>query len=353
MRRLVVQLARTSLNSPAGLAPWAMVVWLMVLGCASTPMTHRRQLLLVPEPQEMALGVSAFSEILASEPPSTNGHFIELVDRVGRRLAAAANRPDYDWEFRVLASPQQNAFCLPGGKVAIYEGILPVCQSEAGLAVVMAHEVAHALARHGGERMSQSYVVDAFGRLVSHLNATHEVVSNEQLNRAYGIVSEYGFVLPYSRKHESEADQMGVMLMAQAGYDPREAPKFWERFAQWNAGPQTVEFLSTHPSDARRSADLLELLPEALAIYERSAPSFGLGEMIQLEGSSVASPASPQLRDAVSLTGKAASVDSAPGGRNSVVAAGVAQLPPDVLAVEDGILPPPTGPRNPLRPQSR
>ncbi len=184
------------------------------IGCATTPMTNRRQLLLIPESEEITMGLSSFAEIVASETDSTNREWIEMVHRVGQRLAAAANRPDYDWEFRLINSPQQNAFCLPGGKVAIYEGILPVCQSEAGLAVVMAHEVAHALARHGGERMSQSYVVDGVGRVLSQLNQSQEVVSNEQLNRAYGVASEYGFVLPYSRKHELEADHMGMLLMA-------------------------------------------------------------------------------------------------------------------------------------------
>ena len=285
------QLDRLSLRRIAlGQLALSVLVVVSLDGCASAPMTDRRQLLLVPETQELALGDSSFAELTSSQPASTNDQYIEMVNRVGQRLAAVAQRPDYDWEFHVIASPEQNAFCLPGGKVAVYEGILPICQSEAGLAVVMSHELAHALARHGGERMSQSYAVDAFGRVISHLNQTHQVVSQDQLNRAYGVASEYGFVLPYSREHESEADHIGLMLMAKAGYDPREAPKFWERFAQLNAGRQPVEFLSTHPSDQRRSADLLALLPEATAIYHSTDDQFGLGEMIRLSAKPADSP---------------------------------------------------------------
>jgi predicted Zn-dependent protease len=264
---------------------------LVVIGCASAPITNRHQLLLVPESQEITLGLASYSEILNREPISTNPQWIEMVNRVGERLAAVANRPDYQWEFKVIAAPQQNAFCLPGGKVAVYEGILPVCQSEAGLAVVMSHEVAHALARHGGERMSQSYVVDGVGRALSHLNQTQQIVSHEQLTSAYGIASEYGFVLPYSRKHESEADHMGLMLMAQAGYDPREAPRFWQRFAQYNNAGQAVEFLSTHPNDERRAADLLALLPDAMVVYEQAPAKFGLGAMLVMSA-----PSHPDLR---------------------------------------------------------
>jgi Zn-dependent protease with chaperone function len=301
-------------------------VWFSIIGCATTPMTNRRQLLLVPESQEITMGLDSFNQMLSSEQSSTNQAWIEMVNRVGQRLAAAAERPDYEWEFRVIQSAQQNAFCLPGGKVAIYEGILPVCQSEAGLAVVMAHEVAHALARHGGERMSQSYVVDGMGRALSYLNQTQQVVTQEQLSRAYGIASEYGFVLPYSRKHESEADHMGILLMAKAGYDPREAPRFWQRFGQVKTGSQP-EFLSTHPNDERRAADLLELLPEAMAVYQRS-PQLGLGGMIDFpSGAASASP--PSGPRTTSLVANPDSADSAGAASQKVAAPfSLLDLPP-------------------------
>ena len=134
-----------------------------IVGCRSAPITERKQLLIFPENYETQLGVSSYDEILQDEKPSTNQQYIEMVNRVGHRISQVAGRPDYQWEFRVIASEQQNAFALPGGKVAVYEGILPICLNEAGLAVVMSHEVGHALARHGGERMSQQTAVNSFG----------------------------------------------------------------------------------------------------------------------------------------------------------------------------------------------
>ena len=252
------------------------------LGCRQIPNTGRKQLLLVPEAQEISMGVSAFEQVLEEEPASTNPQYIELVNRVGQRIARVANRPDYDWEFRVIASPRQNAFCLPGGKVAVYEGILPICQNEAGLAVVMSHEVAHALARHGGERMSQTYVVDTVGKAVSHVTRKREQEQRDRILAGYGVASKYGFILPYSRKHESEADQMGLMLMAHAGYDPREAPRFWKRFASSQTGEKPPEFLSTHPADERRESELAGLLGQALPIYENAERKVDLGESIPI-----------------------------------------------------------------------
>ena len=268
----------------------ALLTAVTVLGCASAPMTNRRQLLLIPESNEVAMGLTAYEDFVADASPSTNGAAAEMVQQVGQRIARVANRPDYDWEFRLVRGAEQNAFCLPGGKVVVYEGILPVCQSEAGLAVVMAHEIAHALARHGGERMSQGYVVDGIGRAVAHLTSDQEERRQEQVRRAYGMATQYGFVLPYSRKHESEADQMGMILMAQAGYDPREAPRFWERFARVVGGtPSGVsEYLSTHPADERRAEDLIDMLPEALAIYNQVGHPVGVGQRVPLtKGSQV------------------------------------------------------------------
>ncbi len=250
-------------------------------GCRTTPITGRRQVLLVPEPQEVAMGLSAYDEITKTEPPSTNQQYIEMVSRVGQRIAAVAKRPDYQWEFRVLASDKQNAFCLPGGKVAVYEGIMPVCQNEAGLAVVMSHEIGHALARHGGERMSHDYAVQGVRKAVQFVTRKQKEENQELILQAYGVASEYGVILPYSRKHESEADHMGLMLMAKAGYDPAEAPKFWLRFGAMSQGPAQPEFLSTHPSDDRRAQDLAALLPEAAELYTTAATKYGQGEAVQ------------------------------------------------------------------------
>ena len=266
--------------------------------CESVPVSGRtRPRLFTSESKEVEMGKSAFAETLASETPSTNAEAIAMVERVGRRIAAVAGRDDYEWEFKLIASPTKNAFCLPGGKVAIYEGILPVCGSEAGLAVVMSHEVGHALARHGGERMNHQAAVSAvgsLGKIVMNRTEALDAQRQQMVMGAYGAASKYGVVLPYSRKHESEADAIGLKLMAEAGYDPSEAPLFWERFSS-ESGPKPPAFFSTHPSDARRAADLREQLPAAVGIYKRAPEQFGLGEKIpeiRLAGGTVTADAS-------------------------------------------------------------
>ena len=250
-------------------------------GCRTTPITQRRQLLLVPESQEIQMGVAAYDEVKTKNKISTNAKYNEVVARVGQRLAEAARRQDlgtnFEWEFTVIADQTQNAFCLPGGKVAFYEGILPVCQNEGGVAVVMSHEISHALARHGGERMTQQMEVQGAGKIVQ-LIAQRSAPDKEQVfMTAYNAGAKYGFVLPYSRKHESEADEMGIHIMSQAGYDPNEAPKFWERFAASHSGQKPAEFSSTHPSDERRAAALRELLPKASEEYQAAPTKHGIG----------------------------------------------------------------------------
>lgn len=222
-------------------------------GCRTVPVSGRKQLVMLPEENEIVQGEAAYRKILEEEELSTNAAYIAMVNRVGQRIAAVAGRPDYNWEFHVIASDKQNAFCLPGGKVAVYEGILPICQTEAGLAVVMSHEIAHALARHGGERMTQQGLVKAGEVALSVITQKQREADQEFYRRVYGGASKYGAILPFSRKHESEADAIGLMLMAKAGYQPEEAASFWERFAALNAGRQPPEWASTHPSDTHRS----------------------------------------------------------------------------------------------------
>jgi metalloendopeptidase OMA1, mitochondrial len=234
----------------------------------------------MPESKEVSMGVSAFQELMVSETASANQKYVDMVNRVGQRIAAASERPDYDWEFRVIASDQQNAFCLPGGKVAVYEGILPVCQNEAGVAVVMSHEIAHALARHGGERMSHNVLAQVVGEGLKLSVQEREAKQRERILTAYGAVSQYGVLLPYSRKHETEADSIGLTLMARAGYDPSEAPRFWERFGAAKDGSAGPEFLSTHPSDERRADALNQQLAEANEVYAQAANQYGLGDTI-------------------------------------------------------------------------
>ncbi len=262
----------------SGLILWTVLT--NIVGCESVPVTQRRQLLMTSEQKENALGVEAYRTVIEKEPLSKNQVYADLVRRVGQRIAAVADRPDFEWEFSVIESETQNAFCLPGGKVAIYTGILPVCESEAGLAVVMSHEVAHAIARHGGERMSHQTVQNLGKSAVGFVMQNQEEQKQQMILTAYGAVSEYGAILPYSRQHELEADHIGILLMAEAGYDPSEAPVFWERFSASKGSDSPMEFLSTHPSDARRSAALRGLLPEAMQLYQQSAEKYGLGEQI-------------------------------------------------------------------------
>lgn len=254
---------------------------LIVVGCTSAPVTNRKQLLVMSEEKENAMGLTAYQEVLKEEPVTKNQAAADMVRRVGERIAAVANRPDFQWEFNLIESPTQNAFCLPGGKVAVYTGILPVCQNEAGLAVVMSHEIAHAIARHGGERMSHQTVQNTAKDALKYVMRDKSDSSQEIVLAAYGAGAQYGAILPYSRKHELEADHIGVMLMSKAGYDPSEAPSFWERFAGQKEGATPMEFLSTHPSDARRSAALRDLLPEAMELYQAAPEKIGMGEPIE------------------------------------------------------------------------
>ncbi len=263
------------------------------IGCQQVELTGRRQVVLVSADKEAAMGVSAYQEVIAKEKASVNVANAEMVDRVGRRIAAVTGRDDFQWEFRLFESPTQNAFCLPGGKVAVYEGILPICENEAGLAVVMGHEVAHAIARHGAERMSQGMAVERLGGVIQQVAKKQETISDELIMKAYGAGSQYGVMLPFSRSHELEADRMGLIYMAKAGYDPEEAPRFWERFGKLNSGKSASgiaqlggiaaklsEYASTHPPDARRAADLREQLPAARALYAAAAQRYGLGQTI-------------------------------------------------------------------------
>ncbi len=250
------------------------------LGCKTAPITGRRQMMFYPEEQEVSIGQQSFADVVSKGKATTNSRYEQIVQRVGMRIATASERMDYQWETRVMASEEQNAFCLPGGKIVVYEGIIPVCANEAGLAVVMSHEVAHVLARHGGERMSQTAAVNGLQTAVGYALRNKEKVTQDLWMRAYGIGTNYGFILPYSRKHESEADHIGLMLMSKAGYDPAEAPKFWTRFASASKEAKPPEFLSTHPADERRASDLEKLLPDAVEIYRQASNPVGQGELI-------------------------------------------------------------------------
>lgn len=271
-------------------------------GCRSVPLTDRRQLLLSTEGSEAQLGLTSYQSILKDEAESKNAHFKELVNRVGQRIAKVSGRDDFQWEFRTLASEQQNAFCLPGGKVAVYEGIMPVCQTEAGLAVVMSHEIGHALARHGGERMSQSKLVNGGKQAVAFVTRNQDAQRQEMIAQAYGLGSQYGVLLPFSRKHELEADEIGLMLMSKAGYDPSEAPTFWTRFGASHSGTQPMEYASTHPSNEHRANALAAKMDEANELYAAANSKIGKGEAIQIAQAGTTTPGGSPAKSPIQAT---------------------------------------------------
>jgi predicted Zn-dependent protease len=242
-----------------------MATW---VGCTTVPETGRSQFNLLTPSDELKLGMTAFDQMKSEVPISKDAAANKLVQDVGKRIAAVADLPGAQWEFVVFESKEANAFCLPGAKVGVYAGILPITQSEAGLATVIGHEVAHAVARHGGERVSTSVAVQVVGGVTSELS--HRL-SDPQVRQAvvsaYGLGATVGVELPFSRRQESEADYIGLLYMARAGYDPEEAVKFWERFSEHNqkAGGETIWFLRTHPLDAERIRKLKEWMPEAKA----------------------------------------------------------------------------------------
>lgn len=240
----------------------------ILAGCSTVPYTHRHQLNIISESEEDKIGLQAWQDILAKNKFSTDAQSVALVIRVGQRIADAAERKDYDWQFKLIDDPKTvNAFCLPGGRVAVYTGILPVTEDEVGLAVVMAHEVAHALAHHGAERMSQGELVSLGGTALQAGLAGKDPVVQGQVMNAFGLGANVGILLPFSRSHEAEADHIGLILMAKAGYDPRAAVGFWQRMSA-SGGQKPPQFLSTHPSDGARIEKIKSELPEALTYYK-------------------------------------------------------------------------------------
>jgi predicted Zn-dependent protease len=238
-------------------------------GCQAVEYTGRSQVNLLSEGDEKKLGVDAYEDILKKTPLSKNQAWQAQLKRVGQRISAAAAKPDYQWAFNVLEGKEVNAFCLPGGKVAFWEGIMPVAGDDNGVAVVMGHEVAHALARHGAERMSQSMGAQVIGQILSVGVGMVSPGLTDAFAQAYGLGVNVAVILPWGRAQESEADQIGLILMAKAGYDPSAAVGFWERMSKVQKGGKPPEFLSTHPSDETRIAQIKQWLPEAMTHYKK------------------------------------------------------------------------------------
>ncbi len=241
----------------------------VLCACTTVPYTQRSQLILLSEGQDIELGMSAYKEVLKKEKIVTDPAVTGLVQRVGERIARAADKPTYQWEFTVIDSPRTaNAFALPGGKVAVYTGLFPVAEDEAGLAAVMGHEVAHALARHGAERMSQGLLLELGAVGLSVAMGGKSPATHDAVLQAYGLGAQVGLMLPFSRSQESEADHIGLILMAKAGYDPEAAFALWKRMEARGKGKAPPEWLSTHPSYGTRQSNIRFWLPEARRYYQ-------------------------------------------------------------------------------------
>lgn len=240
---------------------------LVAVACQTAPITGRRQLMLLPEGAELQMGVDAYREVLKKSKESTDPALTAQVTRVGQRIARATGR-DYQWEFKLLEDKQANAFCLPGGKVAVYTGILPITRDDAGLAAVLGHEVAHATARHGGERVSQNLLVQTGLAATQAALARNDPATVSAVTSLLGAGAVVGVLLPWGRTQESEADHLGLIYMAKAGYHPSAARDLWIRMDQASKGQaRPPEFLSTHPSPATRVRQIEAWIPEALQHY--------------------------------------------------------------------------------------
>ena len=240
-------------------------------GCTTVPVTGRSQLNLMPASEEMQLGVTSFEKLKKETPISKDPAANALVQKVGQRIArvAGADMPNAQWEFVVFESKEVNAFCLPGGKVGVYTGILQITRDESGMATVLGHEIAHAVARHGGERMSEAMLLQLGSSALGTALSSADPRAQSAALLAYGVTSQVGLALPHSRAQESESDHIGLIYMARAGYDPEAAVGFWERFAEFNRqqGGTGLAFLRTHPLDDTRIKQLKEWMPNAKAEY--------------------------------------------------------------------------------------
>ena len=253
----------------------------LLFSCQKNTITGRKQLLLIGESEVQKLASTQYGSFLSQNPVVREGSTQEqiMVQRVGNRIAVAVTRylaeqgradllNGYKWEFNLVNKPDVNAWCMPGGKVVVYTGLLPVSRDEAGLAVVMGHEVAHAIAKHGNERMSQGLLQQLGGVALSVAVANKPYETQQLFLGAYGIGTSVGVMLPFSRSHELEADRFGLIFAAMAGYDPMAAEGFWTRMSQANKGQKTPEFLSTHPSDATRIEKVRQYASEAMKYYK-------------------------------------------------------------------------------------
>jgi predicted Zn-dependent protease len=252
----------------------------LLVACATVPITGRKQVNLFPESQMVEMGLTNYSAFLKEAKLSTDTKQAELVKSVGGKISIAVDKylkengmakqaANFNWEFNLVQDDTPNAWCMPGGKVVFYTGILPYTQDELGLAVVLGHEIAHAVARHGNERMSHQMGVQ-MGAMALQVALDEKPEQTKQIYMAaFGLGAQFGMMLPYSRSHETEADKMGLVFMAMAGYDPSVAVDFWTRMAQ-SGGQKPPEFMSTHPADETRIADIKAYLPVAMKYFKKA-----------------------------------------------------------------------------------
>lgn len=257
-------------------------VFTVFASCSKVPITHRKQSAWGSEAELQKMSDTAYTEFLAQNRITNNTQQSELVKKVGNNIATSITEffrtyeggkyykqiSAYRWEFNTIEDPSVNAWCMPGGKVVVYTGLLPVTMNEAGLAVVMGHEIAHAVAKHGNERMTQQMKAQGLGTVLSTAVSGSPQTTQDIFSVAFGVAGNLT-ILSYSRKHELEADKIGLVFMALAGYDPAESITFWQRMSSMSTGAKPPQILSTHPSDATRIADLKAWLPEAMKYYKK------------------------------------------------------------------------------------
>lgn len=260
--------------------PVLFLVCLLLAACATVPISGRRQLSMIPSGTILSMSHQQYGQFLEKHELSDDKAAVKMVKDVGRNIADSVEAymeqnglkhrlQNYDWEFKLVKDDTVNAWCMPGGKVVIYTGILPVTKDRTGLAVVMGHEIAHAIAKHGNERMSQGLLIQFGGIALSEALQTQPAATRQLWMAAYGLGGQIGVMLPYSRLQEKEADRLGLVLMAMAGYDPRAAVDFWQRMAEKKEGKNPPEFLSTHPPDQERIRNIKAMMPEAMGYYKK------------------------------------------------------------------------------------
>jgi predicted Zn-dependent protease len=258
---------------------WGIGFLLLLFACSTVPITGRRSFNIVSDSELLTMSLQQYNDVLKKSKLSNDPVKVQMVRRVGERIARATEQffrengleseiSNYKWEFNLIEDDKTvNAWCMPGGKVAVYTGILPVTQDDTGLAVVMGHEISHAIAKHGNERMSQGLVAQGVATGLSAALSTHPGTTSQLFMTVFGVGAQYGVLLPYGRLQESEADHIGLILMAKAGYDPRQAVPFWQRMNK-SGGARPPEFLSTHPAPETRIKDIEAEIPEAMRYYK-------------------------------------------------------------------------------------